>query len=503
MSMLALFLGGLGLFLTGVAALTQATRMLVGPRLRRLITQGVRTPLGGAAAGFLAGCVTQSNLAVTAAAGGLVSTGTMTLRQSLPLLSWVNIGTTGVALLATVDLHTASLVLVGLGGALPFFRIDWRGKLATTYALLLAMGMQLLGASMLKQSMAHLAHTPMLTELLATSSVLVLLWLLGFLAAFVAASAAASGVLAIALVTSDTLDLVQAALLIYGGCAGSGLAQIIAGTGSDVHGRRTALYQGLWKILGSSLLVLLWVIEAAGVPGVVTLCETLFEAAPAQIGALLILYQTIIALAAWPLNTLAERWLLRVVPEPAGTALGSPLHLAEAALVDPSSALALARLEETRLIERLPLFLDGVRPHADAPPPAGLNEASVALEAALDDYLRRLQAMAPESIEAAARMRGRLATLAALREAANQVAESARGATGPVEAPLGTLVEALHMLLSEAQDIMPELLEDRTAAMERMRTRWALTGLDGAAYHRLFSATDAYARAVWLLGRLR
>lgn len=501
--MLALFLGGLGLFLTGVAALTQATRMLVGPRLRRMISEGVRTPLGGAAAGLLAGGVTQSNLAVTAAAGGLVSTGTMTLRQSLPLLSWVNIGTTGVALLATVDLYTASLVLVGLGGALPFFRIDWRGRMATTYALLLAMGMQLLGASMLKQSVAELAHAPMLMELLASSWVLVLLWLLGFLAAFVAASAAASGVLAIALATSDTLDLAQAALLIYGGCAGSGLAQIIAGAGSDVHGRRTALYQGLWKIIGSTLLVGLWVIEAAGVPALIALCRGLFEGVPAEIGALLILYQTIIALAAWPLNGPAERWLLRVVPEPAGTELGKPLHLADAALMDPSSALALARLEETRLIERLPLFLDGVRPQADAPPPPGLNAASVALEAAVDDYLRRLQATAPESIEPAARMRGRLATLAALREAANQVADSARGASGPVEAPLGTLVEALHMLLAEAQDIMPELLHDRTAAMEVMRARWAVSGLDGNACQRLFSATDAYARAVWLLGRLR
>lgn len=503
MSILALFLGGLGLFLTGVAALTQATRMLVGPRLRRMISEGVRTPLGGAAAGLLAGGITQSNLAVTAAAGGLVSTGTMTLRQSLPLLSWVNIGTTGVALLATVDLYTASLVLVGLGGALPFFRIDWRGRMATTYALLLAMGMQLLGASMLKQSVAELAHAPLLMELLASSWVLVLLWLLGFLAAFVAASAAASGVLAIALATSDTLGLAQAALLIYGGCAGSGLAQIIAGAGADVHGRRTALYQGLWKILGSTLLVGLWAIEAAGVPGVIALCRGLFDGVPAEIGALLIIYQTIIALAAWPLNGLAERWLLRVVPEPAGTELGKPLHLAEAALADPSSALALARLEETRLIERLPLFLDGVRPHADAPPPPGLNAASVALEAAVDDYLLRLQTAAPESIEPAARLRGRLATLAALREAANQVCESMRGATGPVEAPLGTLVEALHLLLSEAQDIMPELLHDRTAAMEVMRARWAMSGLDGNACQRLFSATDAYARAVWLLGRLR
>jgi phosphate:Na+ symporter len=502
MSIFALFLGGLGLFLTGVAALTQATRMLVGPRLRRLITQGVRTPWGGAVAGLIAGGVTQSNLAVTAAAGGLVSGGTMTLRQSLPLLSWVNIGTTGVALLATVDLYTASLILIGIGGALPFFRIDWRGRLATTYALFLAMGMQLLGASMLKLSMGQLASAPGLAELLLSSGALVLLWLVGFVAAFVAASAAASGVLAIALATSGTLDLSHAALVIYGGCAGSGLAQIIAGSGTDVHGRRTALYQGFWKIGGSMLLVALWILEEAGLPGLITLCRTLFEGVPGQIGALLILYQTLIALAAWPLDARAERWLLHAVPEPAETELGRPRHLADAALPDPPSALALARLEEARLIEYLPLFLDSVREHADAPPPKGLDAAAIALEAAIDDYLRRLQAMAPESIEAAARLRGRLATLTALREAAIQLAAFTKGASGPVEAPLATLVEALHLLLSEAQDLMPELLHDRTAAMDGLRARWAMAGLDGASYQRLFSATDAYARAVWLLGRL-
>lgn len=503
MSTFALFLGGLGLFLTGVAALTQATRMLVGPRLRRLITQGVRTSWGGAVAGLVAGSMTQSNLAVTAAAGGLVSAGTMTLRQSLPLLSWVNIGTTGVALLATVDLYTASLILVGIGGALPFFRIDWRGHLATIYALVLAMGMQLLGAAMLKQSMGALATSPWIADLLTSSSVLVVLWLLGAAVAFVAASAAASGVLAIALATSGTLDLAQAALVIYGGCAGAGIAQILAGTGTDVHGMRTALYQGFWKICGSMLLVVLWVLEAAGVPGVIALCRALFDGVPGQIGALLILYQTIIALAAWPLDAQAERWLLRAVPNSVATELGQPLHLADAALPDPPSALALARLEEARLIDRLPQFLDCVRLHPDAPPPEGLNAASVALETAMDDYLRRLQAMAPESIEAAARMRGRLSTLGALREAANQLADSAKHARGAVVAPLGTLVEALHMLLSEANDLMPELLHDRTAAMDGMRARWATSELDAAAYQRLFSATDAYARAVWLLGRLR
>lgn len=503
MNSLALFLGGLGLFLTGVAALTEVTRQLVGPRLRRLITRGMRTPWGGAVAGLLAGTITQSNLAVTAAAGGLVSAGTMTLRQSLPLLSWVNIGTTGVALLATVDLRVAALVLVGIGGALPFFRMDWQGRLHGFYALLLAMGMQLLGASMLKQSMGELAGNPLLAEILAWPAALLLLWLMGTVAAFVAASAAASGVLAIALATSGTLDLAHAALVIYGGCAGSGAAQILAGSGADVHGRRTALYQGAWKIGGSFLLLGLLGLEALGIPGVIALCQALFPGVPGQLGALLILYQTIIALVAWPLDARAERWLIRAVPEPAATDLGRPCHLAEAALADPPSALALARLEEARLIERLPWFLDSVRAQADAPPPAGLDAASAALEAAVDTYLSHLQALAPESIEPAARMRGRLATLAALREVAQQLALSVQGASGPVAAPLGMLVEALHLLLSEAQDLMPELLHDRSAAMEGLRARWAMAGLDAAAHQRLFRATDAYARAVWLLGRLR
>lgn len=503
MNTFALFLGGLGLFLTGVAALTDVTRLLVGPRLRRIITQGVQTPLGGAVAGLVAGAVTQSNMAVTAAAGGLVSTGTMTLRQSLPLLSWVNIGTTGVALLATVDLRTAALILIGIGGALPFFRMDWHGHLRSFYALLLAMGMQLLGASMLKQSMGELASHPLLIEILSSPAALILLWLVGAVAAFVAASAAASGVLAIALATSGALDLSHAALVIYGGCAGSGAAQILAGAGADVHGRRTAVYQGFWKIGGSLLLVGLLAIEAMGVPGVIALCQALFVGVPGQIGALLILYQTIIALAAWPVDAQAERWLLRAMPEPPETELGRPRHLADAALIDPPSSLALAKLEETRLLERLPQFLDSVREHADVPPPAGLEAGSAALEAALDDYLSRLQAMAPESIEPAARMRGRLVTLAALREAASQLAASTRNATGPVAAPLEMLVEALHLLLSEAHDLMPELLHDRTSAMDAMRARWAMAGLDAASYQRLFSATDAYARAVWLLGRMR
>jgi hypothetical protein len=141
----------------------------------------------------------------------------------------------------------------------------------------------------------------------------------------------------------------------------------------------------------------------------------------------------------------------------------------------------------TPLIGQLPRLLDPVRAHADAPPPAGLDAASAALEPEIDHYLGRLQAMAPESIEAAARMRGRLVTIAALREAARQLAEAARHASGPVAAP----------------DLMPELRHDRTAAMDDLRARWAMAGLDAAFHQRLFHATGAYTRAVWLLGRLR
>ena len=57
-SAFAVFLGGLGLFLTGVGALSGATRRLAGPRLRDIVARGVSSRPGAVLAGLVAGTAT-------------------------------------------------------------------------------------------------------------------------------------------------------------------------------------------------------------------------------------------------------------------------------------------------------------------------------------------------------------------------------------------------------------------------------------------------------------
>ncbi len=163
---------------------------------------------------------------------------------------------------------------------------------------------------------------------------------------------------------------------------------------------------------------------------------------------------------------------------------------------DPATALDLAERETARLLDRLPLHLDGVR-EGEAAPPARLSEASLTLEATIQGYLAALQRASPEAVGAAAALRDRVATAAALREAAEEVAEAARGAEGMAAPSVAALVESLHALLLDAAEPEPELLEDRTEAMDAMRRRVG-PRLDAAGHRALFRATDAFARAVWL-----
>ena len=76
-------LGGVGLFLFGMAVMTSGLRKLAGDRLRRWLARSTSSPLRGAVTGALATAVVQSSSATTVMAVGFVSAGLMTFTQAL------------------------------------------------------------------------------------------------------------------------------------------------------------------------------------------------------------------------------------------------------------------------------------------------------------------------------------------------------------------------------------------------------------------------------------
>ncbi|MBG0789666.1 MAG: Na/Pi cotransporter family protein [Desulfovibrionaceae bacterium] len=123
LSLIASFVGGLGLFLLGMRLMTGGLRHAAGNALRGLLGRWTRTPLHGIASGFLITSLVQSSSAVTVAVIGFVNAGLMTMGQSVGVIYGSNIGTTATSWIVAavgvnVKVKALALPFIGVGALL-------------------------------------------------------------------------------------------------------------------------------------------------------------------------------------------------------------------------------------------------------------------------------------------------------------------------------------------------------------------------------------------------
>ena len=159
MSTMISVLGGVGLFLLGMAVMTAGLKELAGPALRMVLARAAATPLLGAFWGALATLLVQSSSATTMTTIGLVSAGLLTFPQGLGLVFGANVGTTGtgwlIALIGVrVSLTAAALPMIFVGALV---KLLGRGRVSGTGAALAGFGLVLFGLTTLQQGMGGLA----------------------------------------------------------------------------------------------------------------------------------------------------------------------------------------------------------------------------------------------------------------------------------------------------------------------------------------------------------
>ena len=87
--------GGVGLFLLGMAVMADGLKALAGTALKTVLEKAAATPLIGAFWGAIITLLVQSSSATTMTTIGLVSAGLLTFPQGLSLVFGANIGATG------------------------------------------------------------------------------------------------------------------------------------------------------------------------------------------------------------------------------------------------------------------------------------------------------------------------------------------------------------------------------------------------------------------------
>ena len=161
METLVSIVGGVGLFLLGMAVMTDGLKALAGTALKTVMEKAAATPLLGTFWGAIITLIVQSSSATTMTTIGLVSAGLLTFPQGLSLVFGANIGTTGTGWLVAafgvrISLTAAALPIVFVGALL---KVVGRGRLAAAGSAIAGFALILVGLSTLQQGMGGLAES--------------------------------------------------------------------------------------------------------------------------------------------------------------------------------------------------------------------------------------------------------------------------------------------------------------------------------------------------------
>jgi phosphate:Na+ symporter len=517
-------LAGLGLFFIGIRFVGEHMKQMTGRRFRRAVSRLTGNPLAAVGSGLASGAVMQSTTAVTFILVGLVSAGLIPVRLSLPVIVWANVGTSALVLLAAVDSRAMALYLLGATGLCYYLNLDRSARFRHLVGALLGIGLLFLGLQLLKTGAATLQTVAWVARLLDfTRDSLALAFFIGALLTFVSQSSSTVSIAAIALVDTGLLAFQQTILIVYGSNFGSAASTMFMASNLRGVARQPALFQTLFKSIGTVVLVsLFWAERATDAPLVAAWAGRWSADTGQQIAAVYLLFQLLTAVVVSVLLGPANRLISRASPSTPEEELARPRYLYEQALEEPETAIALVEREQLRLVQRFEQYLDQVREDTAqraAISSAALHEAAAAVLTHVERFTADLldQNRSRGSVERIVRLQTRTELLLSLSETLLELVKVLERCRRPrALATLGAaMAEGAHLALESARDTMEapdaanrELLHhitaDRGELMEGIRRSLLRNAgsLTPDEQQSLLSATGLFERVIWLLRRL-
>jgi len=357
-------LGGVGLFLLGMALMTDGLKGLAGSSLRTVLGKAAATPLAGAFWGAVVTLLVQSSSATTMTTIGLVSAGLLTFPEGMGLVFGANVGTTGtgwlVALIGVrVSLSSYALPMIFLGA---LTKLLGHGRLAAAGGSLAGFALVLYGLTTLQQGMGNLAeqfHPSDLPAVLGAPGVGWLPGVVGLLSLVVAGlimtAVMQSSTAAIAVTLSafyvGAIGIEQGFALIIGQNIGTATSSALAAIGASTTAKRLAVAYILFKLIAALIALILFpfatplLARAVGAIEGVTLLAAYHTA-----------YNVVGVVVLMPAIDWFTRLVERLLPEPVSpltwaldrSALASPIVAVEA--VRRTVALSIEALCELTLV---------------------------------------------------------------------------------------------------------------------------------------------------------
>ena len=234
-----LLAGGLGMFLFGMNIMGTGLRSLAGDKLQSILEKATRKPILGVALGVGATALIQSSGATTIMTIGFVSSGMMTLEQSIGVVMGANIGTTVTGQIIAFHLTDFAPLILLIGAVLYLFVKNDRVRAAAQ--IILGFGMLFVGVRLMGDAVEPLRSSPAVIEALDRLANPFLAVAIGLvIAAVLQSSSSAVGIIQI-FAMQGLLDVRMAVFMVVGTSIGAVVPEILASLSSSRNGKRVAV----------------------------------------------------------------------------------------------------------------------------------------------------------------------------------------------------------------------------------------------------------------------
>jgi len=351
-------LGGLAIFLIGMEMMTEALRLIVGGKARKVIERLTSNRFMGLLTGAGITAVVQSSSVTTVLVVGFISAGLMTFLESIPVILGSNIGTTITAQIIAFNVTTWALALVAGGFLLT--QVAKREKRRAQGAAIVGLGLVFFGMVVMGEAMSPLrTYEPFINAMESLDNLFLAILAGAIFTALVQSSSATTGIV-IVLASQGLISLEAGVGLIMGANIGTSVTALLAAIGKPRDAQRAAVAHLVFNVVG----VLIW-LPFLGL--LVSWVESIGGGTSREVANAHTIFNVVNALIFLPFVTQFAALITRMVPDKPQAGAIAPKYIDTGLLRTPDIALAKARMEILRMASRvqgmlvdfLPAILDG------------------------------------------------------------------------------------------------------------------------------------------------
>ena len=251
---------GVSVLLVGMKFMSGGLKKIAGHGLRNFFRKTQNNPVAGMGIGTAVTVVIQSSDATAALVIGFINAGVMTIYQGLTIILGAYIGTTITGVLASFSSLSISVYLLAfafVGTAMTFFSDE---RVKTIGEILTGFGLLFFGLAVMKDAFAQADIQSFCKSMFTEISAPPLLFIIGVILAAIAQSSSAVTGIVIAMVGGGALPLQSALFLVLGATLGTVTNTLLAASGGNVDGKRTAAIAFALRAMTSIVaMVILWI----------------------------------------------------------------------------------------------------------------------------------------------------------------------------------------------------------------------------------------------------